>query len=69
MITGKQLIIGLTTMKFSLFISFAVGLLVLEQPIIFGETFTEGVRVSPETVTLKPGETFGNQSAPRKDLY
>ena len=41
---------------FSSFIAFAVGLLVLEQPIIFAETFTEGVRVSPETVTLKPGE-------------
>ena len=41
---------------FSLFIVFAAGLLVVERPIIFGETFTEGVRVSPETVTLKPGE-------------
>ena len=55
-IVENQLIIGLTTMKFLLFISFAVGLLVLERPIICGETFTEGVRVSPETVTLKPGE-------------
>jgi len=43
-------------MKFLLFIAFAAGLLVLGRPIIFAETFTEGVRVSPETVTLKPGE-------------
>ena len=43
-------------MKFLLFIAFAAGLLVLERPIIFSETFTEGVRVSPETATLKPGE-------------
>lgn len=43
-------------MKFLLFIAFAAGLLVLERPIIFAETFTEGVRVSPETVTPKPGE-------------
>jgi hypothetical protein len=56
MITEKQLIIGLTTMKFLLFTAFAAGLLVLERSIIFGETFTEGARVSPETVTLKPGE-------------
>ncbi|HEU0276004.1 MAG TPA: L,D-transpeptidase [Candidatus Udaeobacter sp.] len=40
----------------SLFIVFVAGLLVIERPIIFGEAFTEGVRVSPETVTLKPGE-------------
>jgi hypothetical protein len=52
----KPIIIGFTTMKFLLFIAFAAGLLVLERSIIFGETFTEGVRVSPETVTLKPGE-------------
>jgi hypothetical protein len=43
-------------MKFLLFIAFAAGLLVLERPIIFSETFSEGVRVSPETATLKPGE-------------
>jgi hypothetical protein len=46
----------LTTMKFLLFIAFGAGLLVPGRPIIFAETFTEGVRVSPETVTLKPGE-------------
>jgi hypothetical protein len=43
----------------SLFFSFIVlagGVLALERPLIFAETFTEGVRVSPETVTLKPGE-------------
>jgi len=39
----------LTTMKFLLFIAFAAGLLVFARPIIFAETFTEGVRVSPET--------------------
>jgi hypothetical protein len=39
-----------------LFVAFAAGLLILERPIIFGETFTEGIRVSPETATLKPGE-------------
>ena len=43
-------------MKFLLLIAFAACLLVLERSIIFGETFTEGVRVSPETVTLKSGE-------------
>ena len=41
---------------FSFFAAFAVALLVSEWPVIFAETFTEGVRVSPETVTLKPGE-------------
>jgi hypothetical protein len=43
-------------MKFSLSIAVAAGLLVLEGSIILAETFTEGVRVSPETATLKPGE-------------
>jgi hypothetical protein len=43
-------------MKFLLFSALAVSFLVLEQRIIFAETFTEGARVSPETVTLKPGE-------------
>jgi hypothetical protein len=43
-------------MKFLLFIAFATVLLVLERSALFAETFTEGVRVSPETVTLKPGE-------------
>jgi hypothetical protein len=43
-------------MKPLLFILFAAGLVALERPIIFAETFTEGVRVSPKTVTLKPGE-------------
>jgi hypothetical protein len=56
-------------MKLLLFIAFAAGPLVLERPIIFAETFTEGVRVSPETVTLKPVNTFGNPSARRKGLY
>lgn len=43
-------------MKLLLFVIFTAGLLALERSIIFAETFTEGVRVSPETVTLKPGE-------------
>jgi L,D-transpeptidase catalytic domain len=41
---------------FSSFIVFAAGLLVLERSFILAEVFTEGVRVSPDTVTLKPGE-------------
>jgi hypothetical protein len=32
------------------------GLVVLDRALISAETFTEGVRVSPETVTLKPGQ-------------
>jgi hypothetical protein len=32
------------------------GLVVLECAFISAESFTEGVRVSPETVTLKPGQ-------------
>lgn len=43
-------------MKFLLVIALAADMLVLERPMIFAKTFTEGVRVSPETVTLKPGE-------------
>jgi L,D-transpeptidase-like protein len=34
----------------------AAGLLCFEPSVLSVETFTEGVRVSPETVTLKPGE-------------
>src|SRR5436189_5740443 len=34
----------------------AAALLVLESSTLSAETFTEGVRVSPETVTLKTGE-------------
>ena len=45
-----------TTTKFLVFALFAAGLIGLQQHIIFAETFTEGVQVSPETVTLKPGE-------------
>ena len=46
------------TMKFSFysFLILATALLVLELFTVAGETFTEGVRVSPETVTLKTGE-------------
>ena len=43
-------------MKLLLFAAFAAGLIVLERSFILAEVFTEGVRVSPETVTLKPGE-------------
>jgi hypothetical protein len=68
-IAANQLIIELTTMKFLLFIAFAAGLLVLERPIIFAETFTEGVRVSPETVTLKPEEyVWESERAPEGPL-
>jgi hypothetical protein len=42
--------------SFSLFIVVAAGVFVVDRPLILAETFTEGVRVSPETVTLKPGE-------------
>jgi hypothetical protein len=44
-------------MKFlSSLIVVPVALFVLEWSFIFAETFTEGVRVSPDTVTLKPGQ-------------
>jgi hypothetical protein len=43
-------------MKFLLVIATVAGLLVLERSFVVAETFTEGVQVSPETVTLKPGE-------------
>jgi hypothetical protein len=33
-----------------------VALFVLELAFVFAESFTEGVRVSPETLTLKPGQ-------------
>jgi hypothetical protein len=39
----------------SSFMSIVAGLVVLDLGLISAETFTEGVRVSPETVTLKPG--------------
>ena len=38
------------------FLAIVSALFVLEQAFISAETFTEGVRVSPDTVTLKPGE-------------
>jgi L,D-transpeptidase-like protein len=55
-IAVNQRIMGSTTMKFFLFVVLAAGLLVFERPFIVAETFTEGVRVPPETVTLKSGE-------------
>jgi hypothetical protein len=36
-------------------VALAAGVL-CGQCVVLAETFTEGVRVSPETVTLKPGE-------------
>src|SRR2546421_1346899 len=38
------------------FVTLAAGLVSLEYLLLSAETFTEGVRVSPETVTLKTGE-------------
>src|SRR5258705_5960062 len=45
-----------STIKFLLFIAFAAALLVLMPFPVSAETFTDGVRVYPETVTLKPGQ-------------
>jgi len=45
-IAENQLTTGLTTMKCLLCIAFAAGLLLLERPIIFSETFTEEPRVN-----------------------
>jgi hypothetical protein len=42
--------------SFSSFLILATTLLVFELFTMSAETFTEGMRVSPETVTLKPGE-------------
>ena len=41
---------------FSGLTALAAGLVCLEQFVVFAEIFTEGVRVSPDTVKLKPGE-------------
>src|SRR6266545_3018285 len=41
---------------FSLSIAILTGLFVLAWSFMLAETFTEGVRVSPETLTLKPGQ-------------
>src|SRR5438128_5295363 len=41
---------------FSGLTALAAGLVCLEQFVVFAEIFTDGVRVSPDTVTLKPGE-------------
>src|SRR5438094_3210099 len=38
------------------FVTLAAGLVSLEYLLLSAETFTEGVRVSPDTITLKPGE-------------
>src|SRR5881394_183092 len=42
--------------SFSLFIALVTNLLIFGHSIVSAEIFTEGVRVSPETVTLKPGQ-------------
>src|SRR6266567_1166083 len=42
--------------SFSSFLIFAASLLILGPFIVSAETFTEGARVSPETVKLKPGQ-------------
>jgi len=41
---------------FSSSIAILTGLLVLVWSFVLAETFTEGIRVSPETVSLKPGQ-------------
>jgi len=42
--------------SFSLFIALVTNLLIFGHSIVSAEIFTEGVQVSPETATLKPGE-------------
>src|SRR5215831_7846695 len=42
--------------RFLSLVAFVTALFILERCFIFAEIFTEGVRVSPDTVTLKPGE-------------
>ena len=51
----RQLHINAMKSLFSL-LAIVSALLVAELAFVSGETFTEGVRVSPDTVTLKPGE-------------
>ncbi len=41
---------------FSSLVAIVTALFILERCFIFAESFTEGVRVSPDTVTLKSGE-------------
>ena len=42
---------------------------IVEHAFISAETFTEGVRVSPDTLTLKPGQYVWEQSVRRKDRF
>src|SRR5262249_24959388 len=42
--------------RFLSLVVFVTAFFILERCFTFAETFTEGVRVSPDTVTLKPGE-------------
>src|SRR5881628_1373833 len=42
--------------SFSLFTALVTNLLIFGHSIVSAEIFTDGVRVSPDTITLKPGE-------------
>src|SRR5205809_942672 len=52
----RQLPINAMKSLFSSSIAILTGLLVLAWSFMLAETFTEGVRVSPETASLKPGQ-------------
>ena len=53
----RTLQLHINAMKFLFSLTaIVVGLVVLEATFVSAETFTEGVRVSLDTVTLKPGE-------------
>ena len=52
----RQLPINAMKSLFSSSIAILTGLLVLAWSFMLAETFTEGIRVSPETVSLKPGQ-------------
>src|SRR4029077_6504042 len=51
-----QLPVNAMKSLFSSSIVILTGLLVLVWSFVLAETFTEGIRVSPETVNLKPGQ-------------
>jgi len=52
----------------SSFLILATALLVLGLFTLSAEKFTEGVRVSPETATLKPGEYVWEPERAPRDL-
>lgn len=55
---------------FSSSIASFTGLFVLAWSFMVAETFTEGIRVSPETVTLKPGQyVWEPERAPEEPLF